>query len=156
LGVLTVADGPPVPPASDLWSRVVSSWGVPSRVVCDRFRVNELRDTVAGACFVEPRVSRWSEAAEDIRALRRLATDGDLSMPRDSVLLVLESLIAAKVKNDDQGNTRLVKADPANNTGRNDVAAALTLAAGAWERERTRPPPEFSFIRIGYEEGIAA
>ena len=135
---------------------VVSRWGIPSRVVCDRFRVNELRDAVGNACPVEPRIQRWSEAAEDIRALRRQATDGDLSMPRDSILLVLESLVAASVRNDDQGNTRLAKRDPSNNTGRDDVAVALTLAAGAYERDRTRPAPDFTFFHIRPEELVAA
>ena len=37
------------------------------------------------------------------------------------------------VKNDDQGNVRLVKKGT-NNTGRDDVAAALVLAAGALSR----------------------
>ena len=44
------------------------------------------------------------------------------------------SLAAARVRSDDQGSTRLVKADPSNNTGRDDLAAALTLAAGAVAR----------------------
>ena len=73
-------------------------------------------------------------------------------MPRESALLVLESLIAATVRHDDQGNTRLVKADPFNNTGRDDVAQALVLAAGAWEREHNRPSPGFSFFHITHEE----
>ena len=155
MGVLEVADGLHVPPVSALWQMVMSRWGIPSRVVCDRFRVNELRDQVGTSCILEPRISRWSEAGADIRALRRLARDGDLSMPRSSTLLILESLVAASVRNDDQGNTRLGKRDPSNNTGRDDVAAALTLAAGAHEREHNRPVQAFSFYRAPQEE-IAA
>ena len=77
---------------------------------------------------MEPRVSRWSEAAFDIRSLRKLAMDGPLAVDYDSRLLLATSLSKAMVKNDDQGNTRLVKKGT-NNTARDDVAAALVLAA---------------------------
>ena len=44
-----------------------------------------------------------------------------------------ESLAVASVKNDDAGNVRLQKRG-SNNTSRDDVAAALTLGAGAHQR----------------------
>ena len=47
--------------------------------------------------------------------------------------LLAASLSVALVKNDDQGNVRLSK-NGSNNTARDDVAAALTLAAGAFVR----------------------
>ena len=47
--------------------------------------------------------------------------------------MLTASFAAAMVKNDDQGNVRLVKKGT-NNTGRDDVAAALVLAAGALSR----------------------
>ena len=150
-GTLTVADGLRVPPVPLLWHAVTETWGVPARIVCDRFREGELRDAVAGACPIEPRVTRWSECAADIRALRKMASDGPLSFERDSRLLIAASLMFAMVKNDDAGNCRLVKRGT-NNTARDDVAAALLLAAGAWERERSRPAPEFSFVHITPEE----
>ena len=55
------------------------------------------------------------------------------------------------VKNDDAGNCRLVKRGT-NNCARDDVAAALLLAGGAWEREHSRPAPEFTFFHIRPEE----
>ena len=88
---------------------------------------------------VTPRVSRWSEAAFDIRSLRKMAKDGPLAVDPPSRPLVAASLAVAQVKNDDQGNTRLVKRGT-NNTSRDDVSAALTLIAGAWaRREASRP-----------------
>ena len=69
-------------------------------------------------------------AAEDIRALRKLALDGPLSVELASRNLIGASLAAAMVKNDDQGSVRLQKRG-SNNTGRDDVAAALVLACGA-------------------------
>ena len=57
-----------------------------------------------------------------------------LAVEPESRGLLTASLAAAMVRNDDQGNTRLAKRDPGNNTGRDDCAAGLVLAAGAWAR----------------------
>ena len=65
--------------------------------------------------------------------LRRQAKDGNLSVDKDSRLLLTTSLRRAMVVNDDAGNTRLAKRGH-NNCARDDVAAALVLAAGAVER----------------------
>ena len=132
-GVLHVATGRRVQPPGALWEQVVGRWGVPASVVCDRFRLSDLQDAVRGRVEIEPRVSRWSEAAEDIRALRRYVKDGPFSIDPDSRLLLAASLAVARVKNDDQGNTRLSKRGT-DNAARDDVAAALTLAAGAYQR----------------------
>ena len=141
-GALRVAEGLRVQPPAMLWAAVTERWGVPAFATCDRFRLPDLLDATGGTVAVVPRVTRWSEAAEDIRALRKMALDGPLSCAPDSRLLVAASLASAMVKNDDQGNTRLAKRDPANNTGRDDVAAALVLAAGAHVRAGVQPRPD--------------
>lgn len=91
-----------------------------------------------------PRVSRWSEAAFDIRSLRKLAADGPLTVAESSGPLLAASLAVALVKNDDQGNTRLAKRG-ANNTARDDVAAALVLVAGAYARAMEKPRPRWQY-----------
>ena len=131
-GALRVADGLRVQPPSGLWTAVRRAWGVPAVVVCDRFRLADLQDCVRGTEIV-PRVARWSEAAEDIRALRKLALDGPLSCALGSRPLLTASLGVAMVKNDDQGNTRLAKRGT-NGEARDDVSAALVLAAGMLSR----------------------
>ena len=68
------------------------------------------------------------------RIAETLLSDGGMACPREDEALLLESVIAAVVKNDDQGSCRLAKRDPGGSTGRDDVAAALVLAA--W-RQRT-------------------
>ena len=133
-GALSLADGLRVPLPKLLWKRVRGAWGHPRLVLCDRFRLNELRDAVGGRTPLLPRRTRWSEASEDIRALRKMAKDGPLAVVEQSRPLMIASLAKAMVQNDDQGSYRLVKADPSNNTARDDVAAALTLAAGAAAR----------------------
>ena len=137
MGRLEVAAGLRVQPPKMLWESVKRTWGKPSAVVCDRFRLNELKDAISpGEVPIEPRVTRWSEASFDIRALRKIAKDGPMAVDVDSRLLLATSLAASLVKNDDSGNHRLVKRGT-NNTGRDDVAAGLVLAAGL----QARTPP---------------
>ena len=137
-GALRVAEGLRVQPPAQLGDMIFEKWGRPVSITCDRFRLNELADSVRGVPLL-PRVSRWSESSSDIRALRKIARDGPLSCDESSRLLVAASLSQALVKNDDAGNTRLVKRGT-NNTARDDVAAALVLASGAFQRSAgTRP-----------------
>ena len=137
-GTLRLAEGRRVQPVKDLIGFVRSQWGNPSTYIADRFRVNELADSVNGVPVV-PRQTRWSESGFDIRSLRKLALDGPLNVSPESVLILTASMAAARVKPDDSGNVRLVKRGT-NNTGRDDVAAALVLACGLFERSMpTRP-----------------
>ena len=142
-GSLMVAEGLRVQPPAQLVQAMRSAWGRPAVIVCDRFRVNELQDAAPGA-KVQPRVTRWSDAAADIRALRKGAKDGPLAVAEGSRLLVAASLSAAAVQNDDQGNTRLAKRGT-DNQARDDVAAALVLAAGAWERAGAAARPRWRY-----------
>ena len=137
-GLLQVAEGLRVQPPPLLWAMIQEAWGLPAMLISDRFRLNNLRDAVNGACFIEARVARWSDASEDVRALRKGALDGPLSVAESSRPLLAASLAVAEVKGDDQGNTRLVKRGT-NNTARDDVAAALLLAAGAFQRTDLTP-----------------
>ena len=133
MGQLDVAEGLRVQPPAQLWEGIRERWGRPLVVVCDRFRLPELQDAIGGGVRIEPRVTRWSDASFDIRALRKMAKDGPLSVDAESRLLIATSLSRAEVKNDDAGSVRMVKHGN-NNTARDDVAAALILAAGAVER----------------------
>ena len=96
---------------------------------------------------VVPRLARWSDASEDIRAVRRLAADGPLSVSPESRDLVSASLAVAMVKNDDQGSVRLTKAG-SNSTARDDVAAALVLAAGAHARRPATPRRRLRLVAV--------
>ena len=98
---------------------------------------------MVNGCRVIPRVTRWSEASEDIRALRSIAADGPLACEASSRDLIAASLSVSMVKNDDQGSVRLTKNK--NNTARDDVAAALTLCAGGFVRSLRRPGPRWKY-----------
>ena len=86
-----------------------SEWGRPKVILCDRFRLDDLKDALP-PCPVSPRVTRWSEAAADIRDTRKVVLDEGLSDEPTSRNLLTASLAVAMVKNDDQGNVRAYKA----------------------------------------------
>ena len=136
-GVLIQAKGLRVPPAKMLMKLVAETWGRPAGLICDRFRLDDLRD--AGLpCRVTGRVTRWSESSFDIRALRSRTKDGPFAVAQCSRSLLAASLAVALVKNDDGGSVRLVKKG-FNNQARDDVAAAFVLAAGEYERASSAP-----------------
>ena len=136
-GRLRLAHGLRVQPPGALMEAITEEFGTPELIVCDRFRLNELRDVVNGTTVI-PRVARWSEAGDDIRALRRLVKDGPFTVAETSRPLLAASLAVALVKSDDQGNTRLSKKG-SHNACRDDVAAALVLGAGVYQRARSQP-----------------
>ena len=146
-GALTVAQGLRVQPPSALWEAICDRWGVPVKIVCDRFRLSELQDTVGNACKIEPRVTQWSSSSADIRALRKIARDGPLSVDPGGRNLLVVSLSAARVQNDNAGNVRLIKKGH-DNKARDDVAAALLLAAGAFERASAAPVRKLSYASV--------
>ena len=146
-GLLHVSEGLRVQPPSALWTAIVEAWGVPVNLICDRFRLPELLDAIGGACPVEARVTKWSESSADIRGLQKAVKDGPFAVAEGSRPLLAESLAAALVKHDDAGNTRMVK-NGTHNTGRDDVAAALALAGGAFDRAAgvRRPGPRYAVV----------
>ena len=137
-GVLIQAEGLRVPPAALLVSLITSTWGKPASLICDRFRLDELKDTRV-PCRIIPRITRWSESSYDIRAVRSKTKDGPFAVAECSRSLLEASLSVATVKSDDQGSVRLVKRT-SNNEARDDVAAAFCLASGAFARSVERQP----------------
>ena len=87
-GQLEIAEGLRVQPPGLLWDLIRESWGRPQVIVLDRFRLLEFQDAIGNKVKLEPRVSRWSEAAFDIRALRQMALDGPLAVDVDSQALL--------------------------------------------------------------------
>jgi len=72
-GELIVAEGLRVPPVAALVDEILTRWPQTDRLIADRFRSSEVQDVAPVP--VEERVTRWSEAAADIRALRKWAKD---------------------------------------------------------------------------------
>ena len=108
----------------------------PDVVVCDYFRVPGLRDCTK--LPIRPRRQRWSEASEDIGSLRQLALDGNLAVAPEAVHVLSVSLGATGVERDSSANLRLSR-DSSGHRRRDDLAAALVLAAGEHVRRARRP-----------------
>ena len=144
-GILRIAEGLRVPQASQLVNSF-RGWR-PLGVMCDSFRVHELRDCRL-QCPVRVRRTVWSQSSEDIRALRRMALDGNLSVAGESRPLIQESLAASRIENDTSGNSRLIKRTN-DNSARDDVAAALVLAGGAAARVAARKPKPLRWVVAG-------
>lgn len=106
--------------------------GIARTIICDRFRIPDPRDSNPPR-GIRPARDAVEQAARDIRALRRMTEDAPLSCHGPLRWLLTASLPAAQVRNDDQGNIRLQKRGH-NKEGRDDIGAALTLAAGALDR----------------------
>ena len=146
-GSLSVAQGLRVQPPSALWEAICDRWGTPARIIADRFRLPDLRDVVGNACRIEARITQWSSSSADIRALRKICRDGPLSVDPGSRNLLMVSMSAAYVENDNAGNSRLIKKS-SDNKARDDVAAAAVLAAGAFERESKAPVRELKYASL--------
>ena len=144
---LLLTDGKRRVPRVGTLMALVMLWR-PVVIICDRFRLAELQDAIGGRVRLVPRVQRWSEESDDIRALRRGAADSPgLSCAPESRALVGASLAVAAVKTDDQGSVRLTK-QGSNASSRDDCAAALKLAAGAHSRRPAAAPRRRRLIAV--------
>ena len=136
-GVLILEEGRRVSEPETLVDHLVNNGIKPEVIYVDRFNLGRLRDAVRGRWPVVERVTRWSEATEDITGFRRLVLDGPLSIAPECRALARVSLSQAVVRGDDQGSVRLLKRR--HSRSRDDVAVCATLAAGALVRMMARP-----------------
>ena len=136
IGVLRASEGLRVQPPALLWDSAVEAFGMPSMVIADRARYAELMDCVgaSGVPLIQ-RTTRWFQASEDVRSLRKLCLDGPLSCEPSAAALIGASLAASAVKNDDAGNTRLVKKE------------SIIVAATMWQRPCSWPSASTSESR---------
>ena len=90
-GVLTT-DGSRLVPRVPVLMRRVMRWR-PQSVTCDRFRLGELLDAARGRVPILARTPRWSSSTADIRAVRRMALDGPLSVSPGAAALLRASIV---------------------------------------------------------------
>lgn len=136
--VLVIDPGVRVSSPAVLVDHLVRQGIRPQGMICDRFLVESVADAVRGRWPILKRVTRWSEATEDVAAFRKLVHDGPLSIVPEARNLVAVSLAGTIVKCDDQGSTRIIKKNQAFRE-RDDVAVAGVLAAGQLMRQLARP-----------------
>ena len=145
-GVLVVDDGVRVSRPATLVAHLVAMGISPRTIYCDRFALGTLKDAVAGRWPVVDRVTRWSEATDDIAGFRRLVADGPLSIAPECRALARVALSQASVHSDDQGSVRLAK--HRHGRSRDDVAVAGVLACGALARSLARGGPVRRRLRL--------
>ena len=136
-GVLIVDEGLRVSRPTTLIDHLLEVGVVPAVIYCDRFMLGTLQDAVAGRWPIVPRVTRWSEATEDISAFRKLVHDGPLSITAECRSLAMVGFSQATVASDDQGSVRITK--KRHGRSRDDVAVAGVLASGALVRTMGKP-----------------
>ena len=131
---------------------VLDRWGSPDVIAADRYRIRELRGSLADAGFpVSELVIRgmgWRDGAEDCRVFRRAALDGSIR-PVPSLLL-RSAMSEARVLIDPAGNAKLAKASQGGRRlrARDDAAAATILAVAEGTRRaaaarRRRPAVKY-------------
>ena len=131
-GVLTPDEGHRKSDAT-LFSRMVFDRWKPRVVLADVARFSELQDSGIPVRLVK-RPNSWMAAGEDVRAVRKVAADGPLAVADDGSREILEmSIRVTTVKDDGRGNVRIVKLTRSHRD-RDDPAAALAVAAGAFVR----------------------
>ena len=141
-GELLVQPGRRVPDVSLFVSEVLGRWGLPSVVVCDRWREAELRDALDGAGIprrpVEVRGQGWKDGAEDVRGFRRAVLEGRVRARKS--LLVRSALAEARTVADAAGNEKLAKGSQGGRRARakDDTAAAIILGVAAGSRRASR------------------
>ena len=112
----------------------------PALISCDRWRMGELSDALAGGGWtvpVEPRGQGFKDGGEDVRLFRRALLGGRVR-PVPSGLLTF-AMAECRTQRDPAGNEKLTKRRY--NSSRDDPAAAAVLAVAAGERGQVAPAP---------------
>ena len=121
-----------------LLDEVRSRWGIPSLIVVDRWREQELRQVLGSVGFpAVPLVVRgmgFKDGSEDLRRFRRACLDGRVT---PAVSLLLRSALAeSRVIGDAAGNWKLAKNAQGGRRHRakDDAVAAAILSVSCGER----------------------
>ena len=112
---------------------VLEAFEWPWVIVCDRHKLDLVKDAVGGRCGVLARVPRYAESTEDINATRRLVLDGNLAIAHDARALLSLAISESLVEHDGSGNVRLVKRRQTRS--RDDTTQTLIQACGVALRE---------------------
>ena len=142
-GELIVA-GRRVASIPDLLQAVLTRWGKPGLIVCDRWRVDELRDALEEVKFpltnLVTRGQGYRDGGVDVREFRK-ACLSDRVHPVKSLLL-RAAMAEARVKGDEAGNEKLSKGSEGGRRlrARDDATAAAILAVAEGVRRFPNRP----------------
>lgn len=137
-----VLNGGHVASVNELLITALERFGMPGRVVCDRWREGELRDGLKAAGIAAGRILRgqgFKDGGEDVRDFRRACLTGKVTAPES--LLLRSALSEAICVCDPAGNSKLAKATEGGRRlrAKDDAAAAAILAVAEGARLARRP-----------------
>ena len=126
-----------------LLEAALARWGTPVAVVSDRYRIVELRPHLEAVHFPKTtqlveRGMGYRDGAEDVRAFRRAALDGNVTPVKS--LLLRSSMAEARTVSDPSGNAKLAKGGEGGRRerARDDAVAAAILAVSVGQRGRAK------------------
>ena len=137
-----------IPNIQQLFSEAEARFGGrPDKIVCDRWRIDELRDAIDDVSWQSiPLTARgmgFRDGAEDIREWSKAVVERKVR-PLAPARLLTHALAEAVVVTDPAGNSKLAQNNEAGRRkrGRDDVAAAAVLAVAhsGLDREQTAAP----------------
>ena len=122
----------------------LARFGRPSRLVCDRYRIGDLKEACEKAKIPITRIVErgmgFRDGSEDVRYFRRACLDGSVVPVRS--LLLRSAMSAARTVSDPAGNAKLAKTGEGKRAGaRDDAVAAAILAVSSGVREAPRHRP---------------
>ena len=133
------------PAIPDVLTSAENRWGIPSHIVADKWRKNELFDAIdqlpewnKATLILAP--MSWESSAEDVRRFRACVSERWLAPVTNS--LVIWQLSGAKLEYGQRGDQRLVRGRGRTST-RVDCVSALLLACGEADRQRKAPKPSW-------------
>ena len=130
-----------IPRASLLVSEILRRWPGLRFVVCDRFRLQRSSRCLRRSGYGDSASNKVElRQRQDIRAVRQLALDGNLSVEPRSRALMRIALAAAVVQHDSSGNSRLIKKWIKLVLSAMTLHMLSTLACGALSRLREATP----------------
>ena len=134
-----------------LLQEVQRKWGMPSAIVCDRWREAELRQALTAAEFpLLPLIVRgmgYQDGGADVREFRAGCLAGEVA-PATSLLL-RSAMAGARVTTDAAGNSKLAKGGEGRRMRcRDDAAAAAILAVAEGMRKKDAPTRTFQHVII--------
>ena len=146
--------GERVVPVPQLLELACERFGVPTVILCDRWREGELRDAMGEIGVEAPVIFRgqgFKDGAEDVRRFRSALLDG-LLRPAPSLLLTA-AMKEATVISDPAGNEKLAKSTQGGRRkrARDDAAAAAILAGSHLHKVRERAKARSQFWFDGME-----
>ena len=121
-------------------------WGLPRKIVCDAWRVADLRQALEEIGYpteidLITRRMGFQDGGEDVRGFVNAILDGHCKARRS--LLLRSAIAGARVVSDSAGNTKLAKGGEGRRARTRDDAVAAAILAVAEGMRTKRSPEEF-------------